>query len=182
MTMASIKVLAASLPLLVSGVNLVNQDVSDCGSGDSLTCRNIAAARCCDSVPMLGIKSVAYSGFSGELHGVLDYNEDAGYQCGAEQYAKLGNALADCLDNKGYTVYGGSAWLDCQAAIDCYTSDVPSKRSKRTMDRPTNATGLSRVKITESVKPDIFTTAGKHYFINGVMRVRGAEVAVHGRH
>ncbi|KAF2168243.1 hypothetical protein M409DRAFT_21681 [Zasmidium cellare ATCC 36951] len=38
------------------------------------------------------------------------------------------------------------------------------------MDHPANATSVSRIKITESVKPNIFTTAGKHYFINGVMR------------
>ena len=39
------------------------------------------------------------------------------------------------------------------------------------MDTPKNVTKLRKLRITKSRKPDIFTTAGKHYFINGVIRV-----------
>lgn len=108
MTMLSSRVLLVLLPALGLSVNLVNIDVGNCGAGDVLTCANIAAAYCCDKVPALGIQSVSYSGFSGQLHGVLDYDEDSGYQCGAGQYARVGTATSGCLHNQGYTIYGGS--------------------------------------------------------------------------
>jgi hypothetical protein len=56
---------------------------------------------------------------------------------------------------------------------NCYISGVPDKRfiSAITMSTPEKRFKLRRVRITESRKPDIFTTAGKHYFINGVIRV-----------
>jgi len=172
--MFSTRVLLTLLPTFGLSVNLVNQDAGHCGAGDSSTCTNIPAGVCCDSVPALGIQSVHYSGLpAGKLHGVLDYDEDSQYKCGAEQYAAIGTATSGCLHNQGYTVYGGSAWLTCQATADCYISDVPGKRSisDDTISTPANMTDLRRMRITESVKPDIFTTGGKHYFINGVIRV-----------
>jgi hypothetical protein len=48
-----------------------------------------------------------------------------------------------------------------------YMADV---HEKRTISAG-KLTKLRRVRITESRKPDVFTTAGKHYFINGVIRV-----------
>lgn len=48
-----------------------------------------------------------------------------------------------------------------------YKADVHEKRTISAGE----LTKLRRVRITKSRKPDIFTTAGKHYFINGVITV-----------
>ena len=52
-------------------------------------------------------------------------------------------------------------------------ADVLEKKSPHAtaMDTPRKFPKLRRIRITESRKPDIFTTGGKHYFINGVIRV-----------
>jgi hypothetical protein len=85
----------------------------------------------------------------------------------------IGHQERGCVDNKGYALYGGSAYVTCASLRDCYAANVPDEL-RRSAPMTNSSMSLRPFKITKSRDPDMYFADGYYYFINGVLRVRWA--------